>query len=826
MRGDLPTGTVTFLFTDVEGSTRLLRSVSGEQYAELLADHRRVLRAAFEAHGGVEVDTQGDAFFVAFPTAEAACAAARAAHAGLAGGLMSVRVGVHTGAPLVSGDGYVGEEVHRAARVAALAHGGQTVLSEVTAALLDGADLIDLGDHRLKDFDGATRLFQLGRQGFPPLRSPYSVRLPAPATGFIGRERELLDAAGIFLDRAPRLLTITGPGGTGKTRFAIELAAFLADEAAGGTSFAPLAPLRDAALVESSVAAALGADGAGIGAVVAGRPTHLVLDNLEHLLPAAAPPLAALLASVPTLRVIGTSREPVRIAGEHEFDLPPLHGDEAVRLFVTRAQAVRADIAPGPEVEELCTRLDRLPLALELAAARTKLLSPAALLDRLGARLDLLRGARDADPRHATLRATIAWSHDLLDDRERRLFARLSVFAAGCTLESAEAVCDADVLDLESLLDKSLLRRRSGRLGEDRYWMLETIREYAAEQLAEAGEADAIERRRLARMAHIAAAARLSDESQLGQERARPELVVAEQDDMRAALDWASGHDTEAGLRLAVALEHFWPASDPAEGYHRITALLESADRIDDRLRATALRIQGGNRFLCGDIEGARSSFDQSLALYEQLGDEAGIAGLLIRMCQPFAPDAAAARAMIDRAVILGRRSGMFAIDALAEGSRATLLAREGDPEGALALYERSADSAAEVGFGWWEASTRCNVCQIALELGRHGDAERAARAAVEVARTIDDRMSTIWSLTGLARVALVRREHERAGRLWGAVLDEDERSPITAGQPEFPDYSSELVRECNPRFLAGVEQGRHEGLWAAADAVIAEGPS
>ena len=343
----------------------------------------------------------------------------------------------------------------------------------------------------MKDFDAGTRLYQIGVGDFPPLRTPGSVDLPIPATRFLGREHELFAAISLVYERDPRLLTILGPGGTGKTRFVIELARLLAEEAEGGTVFVPLAALRDPELVLPAIAERLGAgsaDAAAVAARVGGRRTHVVVDNAEHLLPGAARPLAELAATVPTLRLVVTSREALRVQGEAELDLPPLVSDEAVALFCERAQAVRPELSATETVAELCERLDRLPLALELAAARTKLLTPEQLLERLGHRLDALKGTRDADARHATMRATIAWSHDLLDEDEKRLFARLSVFRGGCTLETAEAVCDASLDPLGSLLDKSLLRRRTGRLGEERYSMLESIRQFASERLEGSGE--------------------------------------------------------------------------------------------------------------------------------------------------------------------------------------------------------------------------------------------------------------------------------------------------------------------------------------------------
>ncbi|MGZ8688159.1 MAG: ATP-binding protein, partial [Gaiellaceae bacterium] len=495
---NLPSGTVTFLFTDIEGSTRLLHALGPERYAEALAEHRRVLRQTFARHGGVEVDTQGDAFFVAFPTAPGAAAAAADGQAALEPGPIRVRMGLHTGTPTLTDQGYVGVDVHRGARVAALAHGGQVLITEATHALLPAATtLTDLGRHRLRDFDGPTRLLHLGSATFPPVRTPGALDLPTPATRFLGRERELFEGISLWFEREPRVLTIVGTGGTGKTRFALELARLLGEEADGGTVFVPLAPLRDAGLVVPAIAERLGAagtDAAAVAARVGEKRTHVVLDNLEQLLPAAARPLADLVAGAPPVRLLVTSREPLLIAGETQFDLPPMDERDAVALFLERARAVRPGLADAPVVHELVRRLDGLPLALELAAARVKLLDPEKLLDRLGERLDLLKGARDADERHSTLRATIAWSYDLLDEEEQRLFARLAVFRGGCTLEAAEEVCNADLDTLASLLDKSLLRRRTDPGGSDRYWMLETVHAFAEEKLAATSEREALQR--------------------------------------------------------------------------------------------------------------------------------------------------------------------------------------------------------------------------------------------------------------------------------------------------------------------------------------------
>jgi predicted ATPase/class 3 adenylate cyclase len=824
MRADPPTGTVTFLFTDIEGSTRLLHALGPDAYAEALAEHQRVLREAFAAHGGIEVDTQGDAFFVAFPTAEGAAEAALEAQCALAARPVSVRMGLHTGTPILTGEGYVGVDIHRGARVAALAHGRQIVVSPTSAALLDGHALRDLGLHRLKDFEGAIRLSQLGVDEFPPLRTPGSVDLPTPATPFLGRERELFEAVSLVYERVPRVLTILGPGGTGKTRFAIELARLLADEAEGGTVFCPLAPLRDSDLVLATVADRLGAASADLVAVVAHvgeRRTHVVIDNVEHLLPHAARPLAELVASAPALRLLVTSREALRVQGEHELDLPPLAELEAVELFVTRARAVRPEIQPTPAVSELCARLDRLPLALELAAARTKLLSPDALLERLGDRLDLLKGTRDADERHATLRATIAWSYDLLDGDEQRLFRRLAVFRGGCTLESAEAVCDADLDTLASLLDKSLVRRRTGRLGEERYWMLETIREFAVERLQESGEGDDMNRRQAERMLEIARSAHLTEEDD---EPFQLPIVLAERDDMRAGLDWAADNDLELALELLIALENFWNLHATEEVLSRLDRLLARGDEVPPTLRAGALRVRGGALHVLGSFDLCDAPYEQSLALYRDLRDERGVASLLQRLA-----NSAVQRGELERARILIEDSQELARGRFPyiEVANYSLLARievlTGDVEGGTELYRRSADMAAELQWHWWRAGLLSYLALLAVDRGDLDEAERDGDEALRLVRRDESPWGTFLPLTALARAALARGHHRRAGLFWGAVEAENERAPNRAWERRRAERAGPLLGETDPEFIAGVAEGRKLELWDAVAIALGE---
>jgi len=814
---------VTLLFTDIEGSTRLLHELGPAQYADALAEHRRVVREAAAAHGGVEVDTQGDAFFIAFPTPGGAAEAARAAREGLEAGAIRVRMGLHTGTPTRTEDGYVGEDVHRGARIAALAHGDQILVSPATAALLDGEPLRDLGRHRLKDFDSAVRIFQLGEREFPPLRTPGSFELPTPATPFLGREQELFDGVALVYGRDPRILTIVGPGGTGKTRFAIELARLLSDDADGGTVFVPLAPLRDAEFVLQTLADRLGAsapDPAAIAARIGERRTHVVCDNLEHLLPGAARPLAELVAGAPALRLIATSREPLRVQGEAELDLPPLVHDDAVELFCERARAVRPDVAETAAVAELCDRLDRLPLAIELAAARTKLLAPEALLERLGDRLDALKGARDAEARHSTLRATIAWSYDLLDEDEQKLFARLGVFRGGCTLETAETACDADLDTLASLLDKSLLRRRTGLLGEERYWMLETIREFAIEQLEMSDEANVIGRRHAEYFLALGETANLTGESE-GPER--PEIVRAEQDNFRAAIDWAMEGDPQLAFRLAIALEQFWVMNDPYEGVRRVQALLQRSPDVPPLLQARAVRVLGESQWVAGDYEGGSRSMEESLNLFRELGDEPGVAIGLHRLAVGASfieNDQALARQLLDEC-FEHNPSPKVVADAVQK--LGTIEYREGNKERALELWEEAAVRCKEVGSIWIEAHAVMDVADVAEELGRTELAWQRAREGIELGRQCDDRQVILFALTLVARLAGSGGKQEQAGRLWGAIEAEESRGPLGQWERHREEHASKVVND-SPEFERGRAAGRSLSLEEAIELALGEG--
>src|SRR5262245_20232413 len=463
----LPHGTVTLLFTDIEGSTQLLLQL-GDEYPDVLADHRRTLREEFARHGGVEVGTEGDAFFVAFEKASEGLAAAAAGRDALAEGRIRVRMGLHTGEPTVTEEGYVGMDVHRAARIAAAGHGGQVLVSQSTRDLVGADRLRDLGVHRLKDLAAPERLYQLDNDEFPALKSVDRTNLPVQPTPFVGREGELAEVLAL-LDQH-RIVTLTGPGGAGKTRLALQAAAESVEKYGDGVWFVSLAALRDPQLIEPTIARVVGGPD-DLHEFLAGKRTLLVLDNLEQLLPEAADIVPRLDA-----HILATSRSRLNVGTEQEFPVPTLPSDDAAALFTQRARQLVPQFEPDSAVRRIAERLEGLPLALELAAARVKVLTPAQILERLGRSLDLLTsGAHDAPERQRTLRGTVEWSYELLTTDEQLLFARLAVFSGAFELDAAEAVCSAELDVLQSLVDKNLLRH-----GEDgRFFMLGTIKELA-----------------------------------------------------------------------------------------------------------------------------------------------------------------------------------------------------------------------------------------------------------------------------------------------------------------------------------------------------------
>ena len=737
-RADLPTGTVTFLFTDIEGSTKLLHELGAEAYSDVLAEHRRILRAAFTAHRGVEVDTQGDAFFVAFPSAPDAVHAASEAREALEAGPIRVRMGIHTGNPHVSDEGYVGEDVHRGARIASAGHGGQVLLSNETRTLIS-VDVTDLGEHRLKDFSEPVAIFQLGSERFPPLKTISNTNLPRPASSFIGRAREVEQVVGSLKDGA-RLLTLTGPGGSGKTRLSIEAAAELVPRFRNGVFWAELAPLHDPALVTETIAQTLGAK-EDLAKHIGEREMLLVLDNLEQVI-AAAPDLASLVEACPNLRLLVTSRELLRVRGEVEYAVPPLADRDAIELF-----CARSGLAPDEPVTELCRRLDNLPLAVELAAARTKVLSPVQILERLSERLDLLKGGRDADARQRTLRATIEWSHDLLSPAERTLFARLAAFAGGTTLDSAIAIAGADLDTIESLVDKSLVRHTG-----ERFWMLETIRTYAIDQLEQTGEAEQI---RLRHAEHYLALAE-KDAPYLTGESPKwwLDLQESEHDNHRAAYDWleSSGHTQEV-LRLAGALTELWQFRGPLpEGARRLEAALRADDR-PTAARGQALQGAADIAASMGDLPTVRRRTEEALSIHRSLGNARGVAGALwgIGYVLNEEGDPAGAIPILEESVATLRAMGDEHMILHITRTLAWAHDRNGDLDRARALHEENLQRARASGDQVAIANTLGSLASLAVDQGRIHDAIALLRENDVILRDLRD----LWGIgQNLGRMA------------------------------------------------------------------------
>ncbi|MBA3787785.1 MAG: adenylate/guanylate cyclase domain-containing protein [Actinobacteria bacterium] len=820
MRTDLPTGTVTFLFTDVEGSTRLLHELGAKEYAEALAEHRRVIREACAAEHGVEVDTQGDAFFFAFATAPAALAAAGTFNAALAPGRVRVRTGIHTGTPLLTDEGYVGHDVHRAARIAAAAHGGQVVVSASTAALLDrDFELTDLGDHRFKDLAARERVFQLGGERFAALKSLFRTNLPIPANPLVGRNKEVFDVRRLLANGA-RLVTVTGPGGVGKTRFALTAASEASDRFPDGVWFVDLSPIRDPALVSPMIAHAVEADG-DLVHHLRDATSLLVIDNFEQVV-AAARDLALLLGACPNVRVLATSREPLRISHEHEYSLDPLPEAPAVELFRHRV----AGVAPDVDIEyalaaEICLQLDHLPLAIELAAARSKVFEPEELLARLERRLPVLVSrARDVTERQRALHATIAWSYELLEEDEARVFRALAVFRGGATLSVIEVVTGADPDLVESIVEKSLLRRRRGRLV-----MLETIREFALDELERSGEASSI------RDAHAAYFLELAESANLNAGKLRPggqrlDIAIAEQDNFRAALDWAiDGRDLELGLRLLAALEQFWVVNDPGEGIKRHAAVLDLGGDVDPALRAEAVRSYASSADIAGQHELALELYGSSLAIFDELGDAHGRAVLLHRLgiAAMLGGDVTRARALVEESHALHERDADTWGIAQTIGTLGAIARDEGDLESASTLVAESGRLAAEVGVPWWQAGMLLELAALSLEADSIADAEENARAGLDLARQLHDYSGRVFGVGVLAGVAGSRGDAERAGRLWGAIEDDQARAPLGGWLRHRASCEARLAASSGAALDAAVAAGRHLSLDDAVALALAD---
>lgn len=672
-----PAGTVTFLFSDIEGSTQLLHRI-GEKYAQALEEQRVIMRAAFQQFGGYEIDTAGDGFFVAFSRAQdgvlAAMAAQRqlAAHQWPESETLAVRMALHTGEPMATTTGYVGVDVHRAARLCAAGYGGQILLSETTRQLVAtnlpaDVTLRDLGVHRLKDMQQGEHIYQVIvpdlPSDFPAIKTLAGKpnNLPAQLTPLVGREHEIEAIMQLLLKSEVRLVTLTGPGGIGKTSLSLQVALSLLDEFTHGVFFVGLAAISDAELVLPTIAQTLGIREnqsqslrESVIAYLRDKRLLLVLDNFEQVV-AAAPVVSDLLAACPQLKILATSRIVLRLKGEREYPVAPLPSPDprvagyskdtlsqyaAVELFIQRALAVKPDFEVNndnaPAIAEICFRLEGLPLAIELAAARLKLFSPQALLSRLGSRLQMLRGGgRDTPARHQTLRQAIAWSYDLLAPTEQTFFKRLAVFTGGCSLEAVEAICHADMpggaldaLDaLAALIDQSLLRQEQTPEGEPRFVMFETIREFALERLRASDEWEATRRRHANFFLTLA-------------EKAEPELtgpkqtlwlnlLEREHDNLRAFLSWVEETgQADYGLRLAAAICRFWIARGHRhEGCERLLALLALPGAAPPtRERAKVLNAVGTIMHELGDYATARQRLEESLKIWREFGDKKGVA--------------------------------------------------------------------------------------------------------------------------------------------------------------------------------------------------------
>jgi predicted ATPase/class 3 adenylate cyclase len=800
MRSDLPRGTVTFLFTDIEGSTRLLHELGPERFAEALAHHRRVLRERFAALGGVEVDTQGDAFFYVFSDAAEALSAAEAGQAALRDAAVRVRIGLHTGEPLVVPEGYVGLDVHKAARVAAVVHGGQIVASESTR-LASERDLKPLGTHRLKDLAAPEPLWQLGEGDFPPLRSLHQTNLPVQPTPLVGRQRELRELAELVA--SARLVTLVGPGGAGKTRLALQVAAEAVDDFSHGVWWVPLQAVRHPDEVEAAIAEAVGAKDAVLDHF-AGKRLLVLLDNFEHLT-AASGLVAGVLAGTHEVRVVVTSREPLRIAGEEIYIVEALPEEDAVSLFVERS----GQAEPRATIHEICRRLDGLPLAIELAAARSALFAPDALLARLQHRLPLLTGGRrDAPARQRTLRATIEWSHDLLDDDERRLFRRLAAFAGSFDVEAAEEVCGAELDSLQSLLEKSLLRR----WGSGRFGMLETIHEFASERLTAAGEAQELATRHADH--YLAFAERAAREVQGHEQAAWLDRLAADDPNFAAALDRTAAQGAaQKHLRLAAALAIYWLVrARPSDARRRFADALAIDGSGADPERAALHRAAGRAALAQGALDDAAGQLEQAIVLFGRLNDQGGAARAQSILGDVYTArgDYQGAWALLEQSLETARQLGFTWLEAASFARLGSLALTQGDHELAVATSEQALATLERVGDDDARATVLANIALARLEQHRYAAAREVFLSSLQLADALGDREIVVVALIGIAATMRDGDDLLVATRLLATaerVLEEMQVSLTPA--------EGRVRRELEARLVRDVPKHAYEVAWA-----------
>jgi predicted ATPase/class 3 adenylate cyclase len=813
----LPHGTVTLLFTDIEGSTRLLRE-HGDEYTDLLTDHRRTLREEFARHGGVEVGTEGDSFFVAFSKASDALAAAAAGRDALADGPIRVRMGLHTGEPTVTDEGYVGIDVHRAARIAAAGHGGQILVSQATRDLAGADRLRDLGVHRLKDLAAPERLYQLDDEEFPPLNSVDRTNLPVQPTPFVGRESELAEVLAL-LD-VHRIVTLTGPGGSGKTRLALQAAAESIEQYGDGVWFVPLAAVRDPHLIEPTIARVVGGPD-DLHEFLAGKRTLLVLDNLEQLLPDAASIVARVDA-----RILATSRSRLNIAAEQEFPVPTLPLDDAAALFTQRARQLEPRFEPDAAVRQIAVRLDGLPLALELAAARVKVLTPAQILERLGRSLDLLTsGAHDAPERQRTLRGTVEWSYRLLTAGEQRLFAGISIFAGSFQLEAAEAVCSAELDVLQSLVDKSLLRH-----GVDgRFFMLATIKALALEKLRELADASSLRRRHDDYFVGVAEELDVRERLSGMRDLSAESLDRFERDlpSFRAALaGLLEAGRREGALRLGAALWRFW--LNRAQ-YRDAAGWLENAP-VDDAtlpvdVRVAALGAAGAIAFYThDDVDRAERFWREGLELSRVQDDPHEQGAALSRLASVAwrRGDLDGAIAYHERALPLFEQAGAEALllnelQWLGEAYR-----DRGDYDDGERALEETAARARALGFDQQLTSALHSLGDLSLDRLDPDTALHHFAEAMAYAVATGNRRVQIYCVAGIACALLQQGDDRAAARLWGIAEDQERRLGFRMLLNERQRYER-LMSRARERLGAGYEVEHRAGAGLTLEQAVAE---
>ncbi len=633
-------------------------------------------------------------------------------------------MGLHTGEPLLTEEGYVGIDVHRAARIATAGHGGQILISQSTRDLVGGDRVRDLGKHRLKDLTAPERIYQLGDATFPLLKTLDRTNLPIAATPLVGRERELAELTELLRDET-RLVTVTGAGGSGKTRLALQVAAELADEFRDGVFFVPLAPIQDAALVAPTIAQATGVRGLDdLGEV----EVLVVVDNLEHLLPSVSE-LSSLLAVAANVTLLVTSRVRLRVAAELEYPLEPFAEDEAIEFFVDRARALKRDVRRDPSVAEICRRLDGLPLALELAASRVKVLDPPLLLERLGRRLPVLTGgARDAPVRQQTLRATIDWSYALLETRLQAVLRRLAVFAGSFSLNAAEQVADAELDEISALVDWSLLKP----IGDGRFLMLETIREFALEALEDGGETEEVRDRHLD---YILALVEEAEPNLTGaDQREWYDRLAVEHDNVGEALSYAcDSGDGERALMLAGTIWRFWwNRGYTAESAHWYARAFAVGDDVTPTARARGVFGAAHIAEARGDAEQARIDFEEAVRLLGEIGET--------------------------RWLILALTHLAGAYRTLGDPERT-----DGTHQEALALAQQSGDVRGA-------AVVKSNMASVAF---RRGEVEHAARdfsESLRLSSSIGDTHSLVVILANSVPVVLARGDAVRTTQLCAAV--------------------------------------------------------